>query len=132
MRAILFGFLFSILNVFLHPILAQKKLAIIEKNTNVLAKELIHKLNTSQDTILLRSKEKMHYIYSINNQDVREINQFVESRELSIPVDKLSQGKHLFVVSYLQRKIVFVVRVYDPHASYIYTKREEDVATRNN
>lgn len=132
MRAILFGFLFSILKVFTHPVLAQKKVASIEQNTNVLAKELHHSLNATNDTILLRSKERMHYVYSINSQDQREVDQFVESNELSIPIEKLSQGKHLFVVSYLQRKIVFVVRVYDPHASYIYTKRVEDVATRNN
>lgn len=132
MRAILFGFLFSILKVFTHPVFAQKKIASIEQNTNVLARELIHNLNATNDTILLRSKEKIHYVYSINSRDEREINQFVETTELAIPIKKLSQGKHLFVVSYLQRKIVFVVRVYDPHASYIYAKREEDVAARNN
>ena len=75
----------------------------------------------------------MHYVYSLNNENKREIDEYVEDFQHEIPVNRLSQGKHLFAVSYLQRKIVFVVRVYDPKtSSFVTSKREEDVATRNN
>ena len=74
----------------------------------------------------------MHYVYSLNQENKREIDRMVNDFKLNIPLHKLSQGKHLFAVSYLQRKIVFVIRVYDPNAPLIVAKKQEDVATRNN
>ena len=133
MRNFLLSLLFAISKIFVHSGHAQEKIASIEKNNNLLAKDLHHELNSTKDTIMLRSKRRMHYVYSLNNENKREIDEFVEDFKYDIPVDRLSHGKHLFAVSYLQRKIVFVVRVYDPRSSSIVIpKREEDVATRNN
>lgn len=133
MRNFLLSLLFAISKVFIHSGHAQEKIATIEKNNNLLAKDLHHELNTTKDTIILRSKRRMHYVYSLNNENKREIDEFVEDFKYEIPVDRLSQGRHLFAVSYLQRKIVFVVRVFDPkNSSFVAPKREEDVATRNN
>jgi hypothetical protein len=74
----------------------------------------------------------MHYVYSLNDKNKREIDEFVEDDKYDIPVNRLSQGKHLLAVSYEQRKIVFVVRVYDPKASFVATKREEKVTSSHN
>ncbi len=132
MRNFLLTILFTISKIFVHQSYAQEKIAILEKNTNILASELSHELNETKDTLILRSKRRMHYIYSINQENKREVDEFIEAFKYEIPIKRLSQGKHLFAVSYLQRKIVFVLRVYDPKATYIAAKRDEDVATRNN
>ena len=60
----------------------------------------------------------MHYVYSINSDNQREVDEFIHDYKFKIPVNKLSHGKHLFAVSYLQRKIVFVVKVFDPKSPY--------------
>ncbi|NND52601.1 MAG: hypothetical protein HKN54_09340 [Flavobacteriaceae bacterium] len=132
MRKLLLTFLFTFSKIFVHQSYAQDKIAVLEKNTNVLAKDLSHELNATKDTIILRSKRRMHYVYSINNNNQREVDEFIEDFKYDIPVKKLSRGKHLFAVSYLQRKIVFVVRVYDPKSPYLATRKGEDVATRQN
>ncbi len=132
MRSFLLGFLFTISKIFLHPSYAQDKIATLEKNSNVLAKELYHGLNEKGDTLVLKSAEKMDYIYSINRNNKREIDCSINKTDFKIPINQLSQGKHLFAVSYRQRKILFVVRVYDPKTSYVAIKRAKDVATRNN
>jgi len=132
MRNFLLTILFAISKIFVHNSYAQEKIAIVEKNNNVLAKDLSHELNASKDTLVLRSKHRMHYVYSVNSKNEREIDEFVEDVKINIPINRLSSGKHLFAVSYMQRKIIFVVRVYDPKATYVASQRDEDVATRNN
>lgn len=132
MRNLLLTILFTFSKLFVNQTYAQNKIAILEKNTNVLAKDLHHTLNSSKDTIILRSKRRMHYVYSINSKNQREVDEFIQAYKLEIPVKKLSHGKHLFAVSYLQRKIVFVVKVYDPKSAYIPTRKGETVATRQN
>ena len=132
MRNFLLTLLFTISKVFIHNGYAQEKIASIEKNNHVLANDLTHELNPTKDTIVLRSKRRMHYVYSLNKENKREIDEFVEDVKYNIPVSRLSQGKHLLAVSYEQRKIIFVVRVYDPKASFVATKREEEVASRHN
>ena len=132
MRNFLLSIFFALSKLLVHHSYSQNKIVTLEKNTNVLAQDLFHDLNSTQDTLILKSKRRMHYVYSINQENKREIDRLVNDYKLNIPLHKLSQGKHLFAVSYLQRKIVFVIRVYDPNSSYIAPKREENVATRNN
>ncbi|MBT8266681.1 MAG: hypothetical protein KJO41_11630 [Bacteroidia bacterium] len=132
MRNFLLTLLLTFSKIFVHQTQAQEKIAVIEKNSNILAKDVKHELNATKDTLILRSKRRMHYVYSVNSDHQREIDEFIEDFKYKIPIDRLSQGKHLFAVSYLQRKIVFIVRVYDPKASFKVSKRGEDVATRNN
>jgi len=132
MRNLLLTILFSFSKIFVHQTYAQEKIAVLEKNTNVLAKELHHDLNVTKDTIILKSKRRMHYVYSINSDNQREVDEFIQDYKFKIPVKKLSHGKHLFAVSYLQRKIIFVVRVYDPKTPFAGKRKGEDVATRQN
>ena len=114
-------------------IMAQNRLITLEKNSNVLAKDLVHTLNKTKDSLLLRSNQKIHYIYSINSNNKKEIDQFIDRHEVMIPLDKLSSGKHVVAVSLLQRKILFVIRVHDPQDSYIARKRRPtQVASRYN
>lgn len=132
MRNLLLSILFTFSKIFVQQSYAQNKIAVLEKNTNVLANDLHHELNETKDTIILRSKRRMHYVYSINSENQREVDEFIQDYKFNIPVKKLSRGKHLFAVSYLQRKIVFVVRVYDPKSPYALKRKGEDVATRQN
>ena len=112
---------------------AQTKLITLEKNTNVLAKDLVHTLNKTKDSLLLRSNQKIHYIYSINSRNQKEIDQFVEAYEAMIPLTNLSSGKHVIAVSLLQRKILFVVWIHDPSETYKVRKpRPTQVASRFN
>ena len=100
----------------------QDKLFTLEKNRNVLANDLVHTLNRTKDSLLLRSNQKIHYIYSINRENEKEINQFVDAHEALIPLNDLSSGKHVIAVSLEQKKILFVVWVHDPNESYIARK----------
>ena len=132
MRHSLKGLLFLIITFSLLQVSAQNKTGIIEKNINIEARELYHDLNTSKDTLILKSKSKMHYVYSLNSKNQREIDRPIFSNTFKIPLQKLSAGKHLFAVSYQQKKVLFVVRVHDPNLAYISQPRGTEVATRNN
>ncbi|MBT8252732.1 MAG: hypothetical protein KJN68_02085, partial [Bacteroidia bacterium] len=61
----------------------------------------------------------------------REIDRPVNEKTVKIPLQSLSFGKHVFAVSYFQKKIVFVVRVHDPNSTYLTTRRTTEVATNN-
>ena len=132
MRHLHLGLLLAIFSFFAQKSYSQDKFAILEPNTNFHAKGLHHVLNQSQDSLILKSKDLMHHVYSINGSSKREIDQYIRSYEAAIPLKDLSSGKHVFAVSYLQKKILFVVRVYDPNATYEDMRKETDVAVRNN
>ena len=132
MRHLILGLLFAMICLFASPSYSQDKFAIIEKNTNLVAKDLYHDLNETQDSLILRSKGSMHHVYSISRQNKREIDQSIFSDEVRIPLKGLSSGKHVFAVSYMQKKILFVIRIYDPNATYTDMRKSTDVAVRNN
>ncbi|MBT8258045.1 MAG: hypothetical protein KJO49_06205 [Bacteroidia bacterium] len=132
MRHLILGLLCAMILPFAQNVYSQDRFAIIEKNTNLVAKDLIHDLNETTDSLLLRSKGKMHHVYSINRQSKREIDRFIHNDEIKISLAKLSPGKHTFAVSYLQKKILFVIRIYDPNATYVDMRKATDVAVRNN
>ncbi|HLT52988.1 MAG TPA: hypothetical protein VKZ97_03835 [Flavobacteriaceae bacterium] len=85
--------------------------ATLEKNTNLYASSLIHELNSTKDTLYLKSNRKLTYIYSINEQYKREVDLYAGKQSYKIPLNTLSLGKHVFVVSETPRRIVFVVRI---------------------
>ena len=85
--------------------------AILEKNVNVRAKELSHELNKTKDTLLLKSDKKIDYVYAINSTYHREVDTYVFENSFKVPLNKLSVGKHLFVVGQNHMKIIFVVRI---------------------
>ncbi len=90
---------------------AQKHLAVLEKNINPGAKDLIHELNATKDTLILKSHKPISYVYAINSNYSREIDKYIFDTDFKVPLIHLSTGKHLFVVGQEHKKIVFVVRI---------------------
>jgi hypothetical protein len=91
---------------------AQKTYASIEKNVNLRAKHLFHDLNTTRDTLILRSDKKLMYVYAISEDQKRIVNGNINAYNFEVPLDNLHQGKHVFVVGQSPLNIVFIVRVY--------------------
>ncbi|MEZ4797486.1 MAG: hypothetical protein R2785_10000 [Flavobacteriaceae bacterium] len=91
---------------------AQHEFAKIEKNINVLASGLYHDLNTTKDTLVLKSDSKISYIYDIYNKMKHDINRHVYASDYKVSLRNLEVGKHMFVVVQDSLKIVFVVRIY--------------------
>ena len=90
---------------------AQEHYAKLEKNRNIQAKGLIHQLNKTRDTLILKSDKKINYLYSINKDYGRELDFLVDATSYKLPLNKLTKGKHVFVVAQSPMRIVFVVRV---------------------
>ena len=90
---------------------AQKTYAVLEKNVNPGAKDLIHELNITKDTLILKSHKPISYVYAINSKYAREIDKYIFENTFKVPLTRLTQGKHLFVVGQDHKKIVFVVRI---------------------
>ena len=86
--------------------------ASIEKNVNNRASDLFHDLNKTKDTLLLKSNEKINYVYTINKDHKVELDYYVNANSFEVPLDNLSRGKHVVVVERSKMKIVFVVRVF--------------------
>lgn len=105
----LFMAFFCLLN---SQLFAQRDFAKIEKNINVLASGLHHDLNTTKDTLVLKSDSKISYIYDIFNKKKHDINRRVYSSDYKVALRNLEKGKHIFVVVQDSLKIVFVVRIY--------------------
>ncbi|SFN95180.1 hypothetical protein SAMN04487989_10741 [Bizionia echini] len=89
----------------------------IEKNTNLEAQTLFHELNKTTDTLLLQSPTKISHIYSINTAYKREIDRYINTKNYKLPLQNLSKGKHVLVVSQSAKKIVFVIHIIDAFAT---------------
>lgn len=90
---------------------AQEPYAKLEKNRNIQAKGLVHKLNKTKDTLLLQSDKKINYLYSINKDYGRELDINIDTTSYKLPLNKLTKGKHVFVAVQSPMQIVFVVRI---------------------
>ncbi|MBC3844806.1 hypothetical protein H8K90_00305 [Winogradskyella echinorum] len=90
---------------------AQEGYAKLEKNRNIQAKGLLHYLNKTKDTLILKSDKKINYLYSINKEYGRELDFLVDTTYYRLPLNKLSKGKHVFVAIQSPMRIVFVVRI---------------------
>ena len=90
---------------------AQEKYVKLEKNRNIQAKNLIHKLNDTKDTLILQSDEKINYLYSINKDYSRDFEVNIDTTYFELPLNELSKGKHVLVVVQSPKRIVFVVRL---------------------
>ncbi len=90
---------------------AQGHFAKLEKNRNILAKDLIHKLNKTGDTLILESNKKINYLYTINKDYGRDLDVFIDTTSFKLPLNKLSKGKHVLVAVQSPKRIVFVVRI---------------------
>lgn len=106
---------------------AQEPFAKLEKNRNVQAKGLIHELNTTKDTLILKSENIITSLYTINQEYARELDFEIDSIAYKLPLNKLSKGKHVFVARQSQMKIVFVVKILQD----ISRENSEDFLTRD-
>jgi uncharacterized protein YlbG (UPF0298 family) len=102
------------ISIFSSSIFSQTAFAKIEKNRNLKANSLIHDLNTSKDTLLLKSDSEITHVYSINSEYKRELDMYLNETDLQISLRKLSRGKHVVVVDQSPKKIIFVIHVYGP------------------
>ena len=90
---------------------AQEHFAKLEKNKNSQAKGLIHKLNKTKDTLILKSDKKINYLYSINKDYGRDFDFYIDTTAYKLPLNKLPVGKHLLVAVQSPKRIVFVVKI---------------------
>ena len=90
---------------------AQEHYAKLEKNRNIQAKGLIHQLNSTRDTLVLKSDKKINYLYSINKDYGREFDVLLDTTSYKLPLNKLSKGKHVFVAVQSSMRIVFVIKI---------------------
>lgn len=90
---------------------AQEPNAVIEKNVNVTAKAVYHDLNSTRDTLILKSDKPINHLYTINHDYSREVNFYIGKTEYKLPLNKLSKGKHVVVVVQSPLRIVFVVKI---------------------
>ncbi|MDT0558280.1 hypothetical protein RM697_06470 [Ichthyenterobacterium sp. W332] len=124
--------LLAVFGVFTQPILAQTSYAKIEKNFNIRADGLYHDLNTTKDTLILKSDKKINYVYSINRAVKRELSYTVNATDFKVPLRELSVGKHVFVVVQSPVRIVFVVKVFGRESIDISTAEVTLAETSSN
>ncbi|WP_111684328.1 hypothetical protein [Winogradskyella tangerina] len=102
----------------------------LEKNRNIQAKNLIHKLNETKDTLILQSDQKINYLYSINKDYGRDFEINVDTTYFEFPLNKLAIGKHVLVAVQSPKRIVFVVKVFEeiPSPEPVKLVQNESVA----
>ena len=109
---------------------AQDDFAKLEKNVNIRAKGLIQKLNSTKDTLILRSDSLIRQVYSVSTDYKREIDMKVNAKFIEIPLNDLSKGKHVFVAVQSPIRIVFVVKVLRDN-DWLIAMKEERLASKN-
>ncbi|OUR99367.1 hypothetical protein A9Q86_12400 [Flavobacteriales bacterium 33_180_T64] len=111
MRILFFIIFFSLISSLNFLVEAQNDFARLEKNVNIRAKGLIQKLNSTKDTLILKSESLINKVYSINTDYKREVDLSINDKCIKIPLTKLSKGKHIFVAVQSPIRIVFVVKI---------------------
>lgn len=108
---------------------AQEPYAKLEKNRNIQAKNLVHKLNKTKDTLILQSDKKINYLYSINKNYGRDFDVYVDTTYFELPLNKLPKGKHVLVAVQSPKRIVFVVKILkdNPDSEPIKVVSEENI-----
>ena len=109
---------------------AQNHFAVLEKNVNIRAKGLTHKLNATKDTLLLESKTIINKVYAVNMNYKREVDLNVRETSVKIPLKKLSKGKHVFVAVQSPVRIVFVVKILRDD-SVLFAMEEDKLVSKN-
>lgn len=90
---------------------SQVDYARIDKNKNIQAEGFFHDLNKTKDTLVLKSDQKINYLYSIDKSQRRDLNLLINSKTYKLPLNKLGKGKHVFVAIQSPLRIVFVVHM---------------------
>jgi len=111
MRIVITIVFFSLITSLTFTVHAQNDFAKLEQNVNQRAKTLSHHLNTSKDTLVLKSEYLIKKVYSVSNTNTSEINLNVNKNFIEIPLSKLSKGKHVFVTVLPSMRIIFVVKI---------------------
>ncbi|MBR9914099.1 MAG: hypothetical protein GYB32_04620 [Algicola sp.] len=111
MRSLFVMLIFCLGTSLNHSVQAQNQFAKLEKNVNVRAQSLEHKLNASRDTLLLKSNTNIQRVYSVSMDYKREIDLAIHKKATAIPLTNLSNGKHVFVVKQSGMRIVFVIKI---------------------
>lgn len=109
---------------------AQQDFAKLEKNINERAKILFHELNDSKDTLILKSDRLINKVYSVGEDQKREVDLEINTYEAEIPLTHLSKGKHIFVTVQNKRRIVFVVKIFG-NESVLLASNEKKQPTLN-
>ena len=110
---------------------AQNNFAKLERNVNVRAKGLIQSLNTTKDTLMLKSESMIHKLYSVSEQNEREIDVSIGSKSIEIPLTNLTKGKHVFVAVQGKLRIVFVVRLFEDD-EVLLAMADDGLVVKNN
>ncbi len=121
----------SVIGLTFQKIHSQNQFAILEKNHNVRAKDLMHELNAAKDTLILNCAKTIDYVYAINSDYKREIDFYNNTNSLTIPLNQLSTGKHVFVVGHSRMQIVFVVRVAADKLTFAVASKSKIAASEN-
>ncbi|WP_298902707.1 hypothetical protein [uncultured Psychroserpens sp.] len=130
MRTVFVIIFFSIMTLTSYTIQAQNDFAKLEKNVNIRAKGLIQKLNHTKDTLILKSDSLIRKVYSVSTDYKREIDMAVNAKDVKIPLNRLSKGKHVFVAVQSPIRIVFVVKVFRDN-EWLLAMEEERLASKN-
>ncbi|WP_047545197.1 hypothetical protein [Psychroserpens sp. Hel_I_66] len=130
MRTIIFIIFFSLITSLNYTAQAQADLAILEKNVNIRAKGLIHELNTSKDTLILKSETLITKIYSVSMNYEREVDLNINKRLVKIPLNQLSKGKHVFVAVQSSMRIVFVIKILRDDEEMLLAIADDDLVVK--
>lgn len=130
MRIVFLVIFFSLMTSLNANAQLQNDFAKLEKNVNVRAKGLVHKLNKTKDTLILKSESLINKVYSVSKTYEREIDMVVNEKLVKIPLNTLSRGKHVFVTVQSPIRIVFVVKVFRDN-EWLLAMQEEQLAAKN-
>ena len=120
-----------ILSFWFQNSIAQKDYASIRKNININAKDLMHDLCKTKDTLILKSDTKIDYVYTINRHSKREMDTYVLDNFLKIPLNKFTKGRQVFVVEQNKMNIVFVVHINDNLSEMALKANEKGIVSDN-
>ena len=68
-------------------------------------------MNKTRDTLILKSDKIINSLYTINKDYGRELDFEIDTTAYKLPLNKLSVGKHVFVVIQSPMRIIFVVKI---------------------
>ncbi len=103
---------------------AQSNFVILEKNFNFRALDLVHELNATKDSLILKGTDKIRYVYSINEKYLREIDTYAGKKNFKVAINKLSEGKHVMVVSHHAKLVIFVLKIFNDEPALIAAQHE--------
>ena len=112
------------ITVFTNHLQSQSISARIEKNRNIRAKDLIHDLNKTKDTLVLRSEKVINALYTSNN-NAEDFHISINEKEFKLPLNKLEKGKNVLVAVQSPLRIIFVVHIPEDNLLNKVSKKTE-------